>query len=216
LAGTPTSTSGTFTVSAIGPGGTTAGASITITIAEGNGDTFNRANSTTSLGSPSDGGVPWVVYPSSGVTWGILSDMAYAPIVGSDTVALRNTGSATVDTSIDVTWQAGPQAGLVPAGTDNNNFVVFYPPTTLGGTSWTLSYRFGGGYGNIQIFAGPATVADDVYTLRVTHVGSLYTVYVNGTTLGNVTSGEFNGSTNVGMRTNAVLSAGTFSEQSWV
>jgi len=216
LAGTPTSTSGTFTVSAIGPGGTTAGASITITIAAGNGDTFNRANSTTSLGSPSDGGVPWVVYPSSGVTWGILSDMAYAPTVGADTVALRDTGSATIDTSISVTWQAGPQAGLVIRAIDNNNFVVFYPPTTLGGTTWTLANRYGSGYNTLDTFTGPATVAGTTYVLRGTAAANLYNVYVNGTNLGNVSSGSMSSATSVGMRTNAVLSAGTFSAQSWV
>lgn len=68
-------------------------------------DNFNRTDSSSSLGTASDGGT-WTI-PASGGTWGISGNAAYnvtnGTVNGNHACALRNIGNGIHDVSIDIT-----------------------------------------------------------------------------------------------------------------
>jgi len=221
ISGTPTTVSAVVhMVSAVGPGGTTNGPSSTLTVnasAATHGDTFIRANSLTSLGAPSDGGVAWVTYGPA--TWGISGNQAYVVSVSSagDNVAIRLSGSATIDHTIDLLYRSGSNIGAVVRGASDTYCIEVSPPTNPG-TGWTVYSKVAGGYTLEAALVGPSVVDGTTYTTRVTVSGSTLTAYVGGVSIGTctITQAANASNTGVGMRQDSGNSTTRFGNQVWV
>jgi hypothetical protein len=84
-------------------------------------DNFNRTDTTSGLGSPSDGGSAWVQLSG---TWGIIGTRAYESASAAEAVCYLETGAS--DATVQVTFATpGANAGLAFRITDINNFLLF-------------------------------------------------------------------------------------------
>lgn len=133
-------------------------------------DTFNRADSTTTLGTTSDGNATWTAQIA---TWGISSNQAYTPTI------VGGTGLATVPGQADGTVQVTVAAnttngvGLAFRCSDASNYwIVIRQATSSFGGLWKL---VGGSLTHVATF-NPA-VGDVV---SVDFSGSSITPKVNG------------------------------------
>lgn len=84
-------------------------------------DSFDRADSNTTIGTPSDAGSAWLV---GGGTWGIASNLGYK--VASDTTGFQSV-SLQADVSnveVQVTLVVGSQAGGPTARVSGNNWLM--------------------------------------------------------------------------------------------
>ena len=217
LAGTPTTAAtSAFVISATGVGGTTNSTAQSVVVAAAShGDTFTRVDSATALGTPSDSGVPWVIYGT--LVYGISANAAYVASGSADGIAVRDTGSATFDHSIDILYRTGSNVGQVVRAVDNGSYVVLLPSST-GGTNWLVYSRVVGGYTLEATLTGPSVVDGTTYTTRVTVSGATFTAYVNGTSIGVCTltqTGNF-GYTKAGIRQDGTSALTRFDNQVWL
>lgn len=125
-------------------------------------DSFDRANSNTTMGN-TDTGETWT--PNLG-TWGITANRAYS--VPSTSQATTVIDSGVSDCTIEVTMSVAGDAGLCFRATDNDNVFVM--------NSSNLFRRQAGGFTNLGAYG--SLVNGDV--LRVTLSGSSIEVFVNG------------------------------------
>jgi hypothetical protein len=149
-------------------------------------DDFNRADSNTSLGTPSDGGAGYTVLGSG--TWGIASNKAYqvTNAIGA-TLAVLDWGTADVDVSLTFPVVSASAFGLAFRVTDANNY--WFVKNT--GSAWQLHlFLSGGDQGADPNAYSAAAVNGD--TVRVVASGTgtgAILVYVNGTL--RITSSQF-------------------------
>jgi len=141
-------------------------------------DTFNRADDATSLGTPSDGGAPYVTLG----TWGISGNAAYGVATGSNNYAVRplSAGAAVTDATV--------QAVFAGSGFNNLSLALLNPANVSG----YMLYQFSqlelwkrsstGTYTLIASFAGQSVAAGD--TLKLVKSGSSLSAFKNGTQLG--------------------------------
>lgn len=81
-------------------------------------DTFNRSDSSTALGTPSDGGSAWVVVAG---TWGVISNTGYCPTdSGSQNIAYLECSEADGTVAVDVTTLGF--AGITFRYSDSSNY----------------------------------------------------------------------------------------------
>ncbi len=156
-------------------------------------DTFNRADSTTTLGS-TDGGtsLTWQYdAPVFGGTpsWGIVSNTAYTPGTGAglarSPVAYVDIGSGDIDLSVTLAT-AGNQGGLIFRWSDSANYWFFL--NSLIDNVMYLGKRVAG---VSTILAGAAGAAGNGVALRVVALGSSITAY-SGVTVKATTTDTFN------------------------
>lgn len=138
-------------------------------------DTFNRADSPTSLGTTSDGSATWTALSG---TWGISSNQAYNSSPTGLDVAYINTPAA--DGTLQVTLPVFSSSGLAFRIQDINNFLMLY---VSGGT--IRLYRWVGGSAT-QIGSGFGSFTNGD-SLGVTLSGSSITVLHNGSSVGSAT-----------------------------
>lgn len=140
-------------------------------------DTFDRANSTSSLGTPSDGGSAWTALSG---TWGISSNQAYTSAAISDSLAVLDSGSA--DTTVGVTVATNSSnPGLIWRASDVNNLFL-----------WTRSgivYRKqSGSYTSL----GTRSTFTSGDVIEVDLSGSTFTGWKNGVSWGADITSTFN------------------------
>ncbi len=151
-------------------------------------DTFIRANNPTALGTPSDGGSPWVTQSGA---WQLLSNQGASNNAAATNIATLDCGAN------DATLQAtiatpGSLPGLCFRLQDANNYqeVQFNP-----GTAYVQEY----------IAGTPTTLASASFTLTpgdtvtVTCLGTAITIAVNGTTIITTTSSNLLSTTLFGL-----------------
>lgn len=175
-------------VNAAGTGTYSTAVSATTTSPVTAADTFDRANSTTTLGTASDGGT-WTVQNG---TWGISSNQAY-DVSGSGAQVVRDLGSANhyVEAKVPVT----NSVVIVCRCTDVNNW---YGANFISGGALQIWKRVAGSSSKITGGdAGTWTAGD---TIRIQAVGNQISVYRNGTLAGSVTDSSLTTGTTVGMR----------------
>lgn len=162
--------------------------------AAGLSDTFNRANSTTTLGN-ADTGQAWTA--SSG-TWGINTNQAY--VVSLDTVdhvCSIEAGSANMSVSADILITSN-NPGLIFRLQDATNYLMVLCNSSS--TQFQIYKRVAGVY---TVLASSAT---GLYTINTTHnilvsaSGNSLSVKMDGTTVVSVTDATFNTATKVGFR----------------
>lgn len=82
-------------------------------------DNFNRTNSTTALGTPSDAGSDWVAITG---TWGISSNKAYNVTEDSNAKAVLDAGTPDVSVTVTLTQNGGHNAGVFARLADADNY----------------------------------------------------------------------------------------------
>lgn len=155
-------------------------------------DDFQRADSSTTLGSAIIGGV-WE--PAVG-TWGVTSGGARSVSGVDDDIALINAGVANV--AVNTICKKGSSnfdVGLVVRATDKDNlYLARYPENG----STILYKKVAGVYTSIGTATGPALYSGDNVTLKAN--GSTLTLARNGTTVLTVTDTTHPTATKIGMR----------------
>lgn len=153
-------------------------------------DTFDRADSATTMGSPSDGGSAWV--PGTASFWGITSNTAYKATSSSSYEATWLEASSSVVTvqvtlpNIGGTTNDGP----VVRAADNSNFIM---GQVLSTTQMLLYKRVAGSFTQIgSTYTGTMT-SGDVFKLTVNSSNNI-TFQQNGVT--RVTGTDSAGSSN--------------------
>jgi hypothetical protein len=139
-------------------------------------DTFDRADSSGGLGTPSDGGSVWVQDTSGGgVTFGISSNKAYDPFDNNGHLVASLEASA-ADVSVQVTLAAfAGQMGLSARVSDANNFLNV---RALAGTGYSLFKRVAGS--STQLGSTWAGTPADGDVVKLVMSGSSLEVFVNG------------------------------------
>lgn len=153
-------------------------------------DDFNRADSTSSLGSPSDGGSAWSALAG---TWGINTNRGYSPS-GGQAVAVLEASAA--DVRLEAVIQtAGSDYGLVVRASDNSNYWLL----AITATNFVLYRKEAGSFTNET--SGPAaTVNGD--TVRFEANGTSLKGYLNGVEKLSFTSSFNQSATQHGIRSN--------------
>lgn len=152
-------------------------------------DTFNRANSTNNLGS-TDGAnaLDPAAWTQDRGTWGILSNVAYISATGAGTQGnaahinvsdAKNWAEATLATRPTANSTGiGIVAGLIDA---NNFYYVQCNRSAAGAFSYVFGKNVAGTLSTIAIISGAVPAVNDV--MRLTRVGSLLRLDVNGSTV---------------------------------
>ncbi len=149
-------------------------------------DDFNRTNNPSSLGTPSDGGSPYVIYQGVFLTavYGIFSNQAY--VSAGDTYGAAVLESSSPNATIEITPSAITGfAAVVFRASDANNYLFFYFQT--GSNAAYLYKRVDGA--TTQIGTATVTIANGD-TVKVQASGSAITVYINGSQQGGLDTTE--------------------------
>lgn len=148
-------------------------------------DDFNRADSNTSLGTPSDAGAGYTIL--GGGTWVIASNKAYQVTGGiGATLAVLDWGTADVDISLTLPVVSAAALGLAFRVTDINNY--WFVANT--GTVWELHlFTTGSEVVDPNKYTAAAANGDIVRVVTSgTGTGAIQ-VYINGTL--RITSSQF-------------------------
>lgn len=170
-------------------------------------DSFNRANSTTSLGT-ADTGQTWIGITG---TFGISSNqaVAYATIAESQI----NTTVTDMDSSVSVTFASSSgNGGVFVRGSGSSSDLSGYYLRLTGGSYSLYSIGTGGGSASIQSQSAGALTYPFTVTLRMTIQGSTINCYANGTQLfgGSITNTAVSGSSYIYAGLRASDTATTF------
>lgn len=160
------------------------------------GDSFNRADSATNLGSTTSGTIQaWV--QNSG-TWGIQTNRAYISAAADSIATIAGSADfAFLDVEVDV-WTSG-DAWLVFRFSDTSNYLRF------GGTV--------GGNPQFDVVSGGVTTRTDIAwvtlaqadELKVSCTGSVIEMFINDLPVLTVTETTHQTNTRVGMRTTSTV-----------
>lgn len=151
-------------------------------------DNFNRANSTTTLGSASTGQA-WTAIRG---TWGVTSNAAYNVTHADDDVVLINAGTGKNDQR--VTCKVTPAAGLIVRSDSTQANCYMWYISNGGGT---LYKRVSGSYNNIGTVSGTINPGD---TCEMQIAGTAITIRVNGLQIYSGTDSTITTGTYSGMR----------------
>lgn len=156
-------------------------------------DDFNRADSTTSLGTPSDAGSAWAT--ASG-TWGISSNAAYNVGAGTEANAYLESSVSAIEVQVTIST-FGSDCGVNARLADVNNLLLGL--MTLG-TGIRLFKRVSGTYTQLGSTYNGTLASGDVLKLRTDSANAL-TLYHNGTArVGPVTDAAGSTNTKHGIR----------------
>lgn len=164
-------------------------------------DNFNRADSTTSLGTPSDSGSAWLV---AGGTWGIASNQGYRVDIGSYAFAYLETSVAEGDVQVTLAVCDNPYDGPLCRFTDDQNWVG-----VLAGDASNEIYlykRIAGTYTQLGSTYAGAVAAGDI--LKLSFSSTAYTVYQNTVSRITATDSSHNTITKHGILSNTGTAGG--------
>ncbi len=156
-------------------------------------DDFNRANTASNIGNPSDGGSAWVQLNG---TWGISGNAAYESAGISDAVCYLESSVSDGDLSVTV-GQIGSGNGWAMAFRISDASNYWYV-TAFGGFALIISKRVAGSDSDIHTTSQTVNTSD---VLKVTMSGNSLTVFVNGSQISALdTTDSFNNTaTKVGL-----------------
>lgn len=158
-------------------------------------DTFTRADSTTSPGTPDTGGP----YTAVTGTWGISSNKLYVPTAGATNVlTVPAAANLTAQVTVTGTSSFGTFGGLVFRYVDASNY--WYWVTNAGYYGPTLYRRVAGS--NTQLTNQFGSTWTDNFTLKVEAYGNAIYCSVNGALKVVLDDGTFSTATTAGFLTN--------------
>ena len=172
-------------------------------------DDFNRADSTTTLGSTPIGNKAWS-YIGGGANsalarWGIKSNQAYSSAAYGDILAVVDVGLASAVAKIDIKTRS--DVGLVFRVQDENNFFMVWGD--ISANVYKVMKKIGGGYTTIFTSAVAVVSGDKVEAVTS---GDTITVYVNNVQVWTGTDAALNTATRYGIRLSVI--AGNFGTES--
>lgn len=158
-------------------------------------DNFTRADSTTTMNPPSDGGTNWVA--PAGTTWGINTNAGFLAVSASQAVIALESSLANVD--VQVTMKVvGTDGGLVARLADDNNYLVL----KIAGSALTLFKKVASVFTQIGD-AGAITISNGDVIKLTCDSASLLTVFQNGVSKFSVTDAAGSTNTQHGIRDNS-------------
>lgn len=153
-------------------------------------DSFDRANSTTNVGS-ADTGQAWQVVSGA---WGISSNRAYVSTAVEANIILQDMGSGSYDISCDVEFYTSRNGGLVVRGQDANNWITL----TVKNTGLSLERKVSGAWAAIGSYSfTPSNGA--THTIRAVVTPTQITCYMDGTQRLNYSNSDLNTLTKTGL-----------------
>ena len=195
------------------PGTAITAITIAAAAADNTSDSFDRANSSTSLGSP-DVGAAWSVL-TSGATFGITSDKAYLSSTTSQASAASDSGTATGSIAADITTSAvRTDAGLVINASDDNNYILAVLAWGSTQNAIRLYKRDGGTFTQLGSDYVTPMAASTTYRFSVIRTSATVKVYLGNTlaqsyTLTSAEQAKYNANTKHGIRVNYFASGPT-------
>jgi hypothetical protein len=160
-------------------------------------DTFNRADSSVALGTPSDAGSAWSALSG---TWGISSNQA-RKVTAADGQHIAVLESSAADVEVQCTFpvlENGADAGLVLRVVDTSNYLLV-AVRGAGGTRLELYKRVAGA--ETLLGAGDGSNVTAGCVVKAVANGSTINVYVAGLlALGPITESAFSSATQHGIR----------------
>ncbi len=155
-------------------------------------DNFNRADSTTAIGSPSDGGGAWTTEIT---TWGISSNRAYDVGANANGRAVLDAATGEMEVSAKLYGMSSARAGLLGRYSDANNYWI---AQILADASLVRLYRVEGGGFNLEANVTQSFSDGDTATLSMS--GTSIAVKVNGVSVATLTSSFNQTATKGGIR----------------
>lgn len=153
-------------------------------------DDFNRANSTSSLGTPSDGGSAWVVLAG---TWGINSNQAYTSASTSQATAYLE--ASVSDVEVQVTVNTVAEGTLLVRAVDATNYLIL----AWAGVGTGIIYkRVAGTF--TQIGSSIFSTLSNGDVVKFVANGSALEVFRNGSSVWTLTDSTHISATKHGMR----------------
>lgn len=183
-------------VTAGGTGGYTAGpTSVSPRAPDLYADSFNRADSSSSLGTAAEGSssAAWSVLATSGGTWGVSSNAAKCTTGNGTQLAVIDTTNA--DGTVQSTMTAlngtvsARASGLAFRCTDASNYLVFQAKVQGTNANFYSLVRRVGGTATVLATTSIVPAVSDV--LKVVFVGSSIKCYVNGVLAATVTEATY-------------------------
>lgn len=153
-------------------------------------DNFNRSDTTSGLGTPSDGGSNWVAVAG---TWGISSNQAYESAGGSQEVVYLESDLSDVDVQVTLTDIASKRAGVVVRRNTSNQYLLVL---CYGDASLIRLWRQPAG----DLIQGVSQTVSNGDVFKVTASGSSVKVYQNGNLRIDVTETHAQTGTRHGLR----------------
>lgn len=160
-------------------------------------DNFNRADSASSLGTPSDGGSAWV--PNSGA-WGISGNAGYNPGSTAQGTAILEASISDADVQVTLsTIGATSDSGICCRSSDDSNNIV--TAANVVSTFYKAFKRVAGSFTQLGSTYTATPVSGDV--VRCNANGSNLTIYVNAVSRITATDSFNSTATKHGLRANA-------------
>ncbi len=138
-------------------------------------DNFNRTDTTTNIGTPSDGGSAWV--QQSG-TWGISTNQGYDSDSGPQKTCVLEASSADVAVQVTVTVFSA-NVGLILRAADDSNYLLL--SLTNGGAGIEIYKNVSGSFTLLQTI-GNSIASADIFKFQA--VGTTCKVYKNAVQIG--------------------------------
>jgi hypothetical protein len=157
-------------------------------------DSFDRADSTSTLDPPSDGGSGYATF---GTTWGVTSSRAY-DVSAAGGVAHLEASSANCEVGATLQDMTGARAGVVGRLVDSGNY---WHAEALADASLARLWRRQASSDNLEASPSVAWASGDVIKLRMD--GDDITVYKNDTSVITFSSSFNNTATKWGIRSSA-------------
>lgn len=145
-------------------------------------DSFDRADSTTSLGT-ADSGQVWTAHSG---TWGISSNKGYLASTTGQAAASVDAGASDVEVSADITLSPTTDradAGLVFRLADDSNYLLALINKVTGSNSIQLFKRQAGSFTHLASVGSQGHVNGTTYDLRVVANGSSIEVFRDDTSV---------------------------------
>jgi hypothetical protein len=139
-------------------------------------DNFNRADTASAIGTPSDGGSAWSVLFG---TWGIVGNQGYESSGGVQTIAVLESSSSEGEVAVTISTfpAATKSAGVFARATTWGNGFYFEFLNDFGG--YLRFYKMVGGTGSVIAQANTGISAGDRISLAFT-AANVWTPKVNG------------------------------------
>jgi hypothetical protein len=154
-------------------------------------DSFDRADTTSNIGTPSDGGSNWSVLTG---TWGISSNKAYTSAAVAHSLAALE--AAENDVAVEMTsggtWTEG---GIIARCSDNANYLL----VAIQSTGFSFYKVVAGGFTLLGSGGLSPVAPGEVYKFAVD--GDLLEFFKNGSSQGSVTDSALLSNTKHGLRT---------------
>lgn len=156
-------------------------------------DTFNRADSATTINPASDGGTWTVDTAASGDVWGISSNRGYLVTrISTQTLVRRDLGSVACDVTAVSVRSSTAQSSWIVLSYDpvlQRGYTLYFDSSAASGLEIDrVDYAGGGHGGGVSGVIACTTWTGSSSTLRVIHDGvGHFSVYQNGAHLGDYT-----------------------------